>query len=117
MNLEVFNSYGCIDYTDISVRVIPEFYAYFPNSFTPNDDGINDNWFPVIGYGLKSYQLLIFNRWGELIFETDNYNEPWNGLQINSDKKAHDGVYTYKSILVDELDKEHVFIGHISLVE
>ena len=117
MNLEVFNSYGCVDTTDISVRVTPEFYAYFPNSFTPNDDGMNDNWFPVIGYGLKSYQLFIFNRWGELIFETDNYEEHWDGFQNNSDKKAQDGVYTYKSVIIDDLDKEHVFIGHISLVE
>ena len=117
MNLEVFNSYGCVDTTDISVRVTPEFYAYFPNSFTPNDDGMNDNWFPVIGYGLKSYQLFIFNRWGELIFETDNYEEHWDGFQNNSDKKAQDGVYTCKSVIIDDLDKEHVFIGHISLVE
>ena len=43
--------------------------------------------------------------------------EHWDGFQNNSDKKAQDGVYTYKSVIIDDLDKEHVFIGHISLVE
>ena len=53
----------------------------------------------------------------KIIFETDNYEEHWDGFQNNSDKKAQDGVYTYKSVIIDNLDKEHVFIGHISLVE
>lgn len=116
MKLLVKNTYGCIDSSIITVRVTPEFYVYYPNSFTPNEDGLNDSWFPVIGYGLKDYKLMIFNRWGELIFETDDYKIQWAGYINNSDTQAQEGVYTYKSIIHDVTGKEHLFLGHITLI-
>ncbi|MDB0011316.1 gliding motility-associated C-terminal domain-containing protein, partial [Crocinitomicaceae bacterium] len=61
-------------------------------------------------------KLMIFNRWGELIFETDDYKIQWAGYINNSDTQAQEGVYTYKSIIHDVTGKEHLFLGHITLI-
>jgi gliding motility-associated-like protein len=62
--------------------LIPDFTGssalYFPNSFTPNNDGINET-FKGYGEGVLEYDLQIFNRWGERIFHTDNFNAEWDG--------------------------------------
>ncbi|MCU0433562.1 MAG: gliding motility-associated C-terminal domain-containing protein [Bacteroidia bacterium] len=65
---------------------------YVPNSFTPNGDGLNDNFKPI-GTDIISFNLLIFNRWGELIFETNDYNSGWNGITGN--QQAENEVYVY----------------------
>ncbi|TAE85861.1 MAG: hypothetical protein EAY81_06145 [Bacteroidetes bacterium] len=52
--------------------------VYFPNSFSPNNDGINDVYAPV-GVDVESFQLKIYNRWGQLVFESDNLNHTWDG--------------------------------------
>ena len=49
-------------------------YAYFPSSFTPNQDGINDAWLPVVN-NIQSYHIEIFDRWGNLIFFADDINK------------------------------------------
>jgi len=66
---------------------------FIANVFTPNSDGLNDNFFPVIECELNSYDFKIFNRWGLLVFETANPTEFWNGkYQL---KQVPDGVYFY----------------------
>lgn len=64
----------------------------FPNAFTPNGDGINDIFYPV-GIGVMKFSLLIFNRWGEQVFETEDIGRGWDGRVRNSD--ASDGVYFF----------------------
>ncbi len=59
---------------------------FIPTAFTPNDDAVNDS-FDIVGYGLQSYNISIYNRWGELIFK-GKPNEAWGG------SNASDGVYT-----------------------
>jgi gliding motility-associated-like protein len=51
---------------------------YIPNAFTPNNDGMNDVFIPF-GYGITTFHMKIFNRWGQLVFETDNINSGWSG--------------------------------------
>lgn len=69
--------------------------VYVPNAFSPNDDGLNDGFIPVLyGYeDVKDYKLRIFNRWGEIIFETSNPDIKWTGNWINY--KAFLGVYEW----------------------
>ena len=68
---------------------------YIPNAFTPNGDGFNDVWKPVV-CPVQTYELMIFNRWGEMIWRTDEQTEPWDGRVIGGgDVVAQDEVYIY----------------------
>lgn len=68
--------------------------VFIPNAMTPDMDGLNDVFKPVFSCPITQYHLQIFDRWGELIFETDNLNEPWNGGQ--NGYFVNPGVYLYK---------------------
>jgi gliding motility-associated-like protein len=67
-------------------------HAWLPNIFSPNQDGINDI-FKVRGQGIIQMELMIYNRWGELLFETSNQETGWNGKFNNN--LVEPGVYTY----------------------
>lgn len=93
--LKVSNNEGCIDsiYKDISV--LKKETIFIPNVFTPqNTDGLGLNdYFTIRSYGINNYHLQIYNRWGSLIFETNNINPGWDGT-YNGDS-CPDGVYFY----------------------
>lgn len=74
------------------VKVNPELYMYVPNAFTPNEDGLNDS-FGALGYGVKDYHLVIYNRWGQLIFESNRQDYQWDGTYHGY--KAPIGSYVY----------------------
>ena len=65
---------------------------FLPNAFTPNGDGNNDTLF-VRGPGISEVNLSIYNRWGELVFETKNKSEGWDGSF--NEKEADPGVFVY----------------------
>ena len=70
---------------------------WLPNAFTPNGDGLNDEFKPVQRYDLvKTYRLFIYNRWGQLIFETSDINQGWDGTYKG--KPAEQGTYVYKIV-------------------
>ena len=75
------------------VEIIPAAVLYMPNAFTPNGDGLNDA-FGGIGEGITEYNMQIFNRWGELIFESNDLNNQWDGK--NHNEMSPMGVYVYK---------------------
>ncbi len=82
----------CTSTASIEVE-IKDFYAlYVPNAFTPNGDGLNDLF--MVGYtGINEFNMKIFNRWGQLLFETNDPNTGWDGKYDN--KIVEGGVYTY----------------------
>lgn len=67
---------------------------YVPNVFSPNGDGNNDLFGPVYKCDLTNYQLFIYNRWGELLYQTDDVNSPWNGQGSNGPLPIGTYVYT-----------------------
>jgi gliding motility-associated-like protein len=73
-----------------------------PNIFTPNGDGDNDQ-FKVISRGVKEYSMQIFNRWGHLMFESNNPNEAWTGAKNGVD--AAEGTYMYVVLAKDQNGK------------
>ena len=85
---------GCLDTLVRLIDVIPEVRYFLPNAFTPNGDGSNDE-FQGVGFmfGATNFSLTIWNRWGELIFETGNPDEGWNGRKFNTGQEAPPGVY------------------------
>ena len=74
-------------------EVIPAMSLYIPNTFTPNGDGINDT-FGVAGEAIKDFNIQVYNRWGEMIFETANANERWDGTFKGT--KVPMGTYVYR---------------------
>ncbi len=88
---------------------------YAPNAFTPDGDGVNDIW-RVKGENIGSFHLKIFNRWGELFFETRDMNEGWDGTVEGRPAKQDVYVYqiTYTEAYKPGVKKE--VVGHITLV-
>jgi gliding motility-associated-like protein len=68
--------------------------AYIPNSFTPNNDNLNDKFKITLNCEIDNYELLIFNRWGENIFKTHVLNQYWDGTYLGG--KVQNGVYSYQ---------------------
>jgi gliding motility-associated-like protein len=75
--------------------------------------------FPVFysGFDPFNFEMLIFDRWGELIFETKNVNIGWDGSYGTLGRKVQDGVYTWKiTYKKKEDDSRHVVVGHVTLI-
>lgn len=65
---------------------------YIPNAFTPNGDGLNDS-FGIAGEGIAEFNMSIFNKWGEMIYETDHLDDQWDGTF--GGETVQDGSYVY----------------------
>lgn len=110
----VINEFGCVAKTT-GVVIIEGYVLHAPNSFTPNGDGINDFWMPVT-LGITSYELKIFNRWGDVIFETNDATEPWLGQAEDGKHFVPDGIYPYIIRIRDSEGLSHEFEGHIAVL-
>lgn len=87
------NEHGCTD--SVSVQVLGPPSLFVPSSFTPNDDGINDL-FKVYAEGVEEYRLMIFDRWGGLVFESTDPEEAWNGHgKVDENYYTENGSYVY----------------------
>src|SRR4030095_9088605 len=76
--LIVTSQHGCIDTAYGDVIVKPDFSFYVPNVFTPNHDGVNEV-FAGVGIGVKESTMYIYDRWGEIIFQSNSLETPWDG--------------------------------------
>jgi len=137
--LQVETPNGCIDTVCKKVEVIPEYSIYFPNTFTPNMDGNNEMFFGK-GSGIKEYEISIFDRYGNLIWncKRSESNTLWDGvgkeglpsacqwdgkvvkggLDMSGGSKefAQEDVYVWKATLLNVFDKRLTFIGHVNIV-
>lgn len=85
---------GCTDTLEQIIDIFPEVRYYLPNAFTPNNDSVNDFYKGVgVMTGATNFSLTIWNRWGEMIFETDDPEASWNGRKFNTGKESPNGVY------------------------
>ena len=93
----VIHPSGCPDTLTQYIDVVPVSSVFMPNAFSPNGDGKNDTFKPKGNFfGVDEYSLAIFNRWGQLVFETTDPTEGWNGKIFNSGSDSATGVYVYK---------------------
>ena len=91
--LRVTNIFGCTDTICSTIILDADSELTFPNAFSPNGDGVNDEFLPF-NWGLETYLLRIYNRWGELIFETSSQDGAWDGTF----KGVPQEVGTYKVV-------------------
>jgi gliding motility-associated-like protein len=116
VTLIVNSDHNCKD--TISKKIIntevPTFYI--PNAFTPNNDGLNDTFFPKgNGYDWDTYEMYIYDRWGELVYKTHDINEGWNGTKGNTGEVATDDVYSYIIFIDSPEGVRKKFVGKVIL--
>lgn len=112
----VKNSYGCSDSTYKVLEIKPSYALYIPNTFTPNEDGLNDG-FQAKGVGIETFKMQIFDRWGHLIFETDDINKPWNGTDKKGEKLIKEDTYVWKAQVTDVFHRNHDLVGHVLVLK
>ncbi|MBI1837475.1 MAG: choice-of-anchor L domain-containing protein [Flavobacteriia bacterium] len=111
------NLYNCPDTAMQIIQIHDELIFYVPNTFTPDNDHFNQTFQPVFSSGFKedSFRMLIFNRWGEIIFESKNAKIGWDGTYGGS--LVQDGVYTWKIEFKEiESDKKYRKLGHVNVL-
>jgi gliding motility-associated-like protein len=109
------NELGCKDTARVKVKIEPNFSFYVPNAFSPNGDNVND-FFYAKGEGIKDYEMLIFNRWGNVVFKGEDISDKWDGLVRNGQDEAPVDIYVYKIVLVDVFNETKTYIGKVVLV-
>ena len=119
--LIAISEYGCTDTASVLLHVKDALLFYVPNTFTPDGDQYNNSFKPVIGSGVspENYEFAIFNRWGELIFITNDLNESWDGTYKG--KRCQDGTYAWRLFVtasenVIESGQRSEYVGHVNII-
>jgi gliding motility-associated-like protein len=107
---------GCTDYADLCIIIEPEFTFFIPNAFSPNDDEINEEFFGV-GENITKFDMLIYDRWGNLLFHSNDIKTHWNGKINNTGELLPEDVYVYVIKLVDFHGITHKYIGSVTIVK
>ncbi len=105
---------GCTGEYSVTIFVIEQ-DLHIPNVFTPNGSGINETFF-IVAKGYTNYEIVIYNRWGQKVFESNNSTVHWNGRVMQSGVEASDGTYYYVLKLTDFKGKNVSFPGFLTLI-
>ena len=117
VTLIVTNQNGCNDTITLPVTIKNEVILFAPNSFTPDGNEFNENWRVFIqGIALQEFHLIIYNRWGEILFESFDPEGVWDGTY--GGKLVPEGTYVWTIHAMDaENDKKYEFNGHINVLK
>lgn len=115
----VNNIFGCYDTAYSTVVVLPEYVLYVPNAFTPSDpDGTNDFFIPEgVGIDPDHFKMMIFDRWGDLIYETTDLAKGWDGRANDGKDVAQIDVYVWKILTKDFSGGNHSYVGTVTIVK
>lgn len=112
--LVAINSFGCPDTLCQPVVATSDPDIYAPNAFTPDQDGLNEDFLPILnGFDDWRYRFYVFNRWGEVIHDSRDRHTPWDGRYHGKPVKSD--VYVWKVVLNRSGD-ERVYYGHVTVV-
>jgi gliding motility-associated-like protein len=117
VSLMVTDTNGCTDTVTHLFWLNEMLNVYVPNAITVTNDGLNEVFLPVFSNvdAVKDYDLWIYNRWGQLVFETDQIAEGWNG-RYKDNKDVQLGVYTWKIRYVDNKGEARTLVGHVTVL-
>jgi gliding motility-associated-like protein len=115
VKLYTSSSAGCMDTIIRKIEVRPVFTIYIPNAFTPDGNNTND-YFTAKGSEISEFKMMIFDRWGEMVYQTEDIQTGWDGKANNGSKPAESGVYVYKITVRDFEQRYHDFVGHVTLL-
>lgn len=115
VRLIVENEFGCRDTIDKNVIIGPDFIFYIPNAFTPNGDNKNETFFAVME-GVTEFEMWIYDRWGNQIWNTDDINAQWDGRANEGSQQAQQDVYVWVIRCKDIFEKKHKFVGKVTLI-
>lgn len=112
--LATYESSGCVQEYSSLVLLKNCFQQKIPTAITPNGDGLNDVYRPVVLDSAKNYQLLIANRWGEILFKSSDHTEGWNAKYKN--EYVAIGIYLVSIYYVDEFGIPHYYNGTLRVL-
>jgi gliding motility-associated-like protein len=109
---------GCVDTATHQVCIDPDATLFVPNAFTPNGDGVNDVFLPVgVGIDPDHFEMWIFDRWGNMIFYTDNFAKGWDGKVQGHEDICQIDTYVWKIKALDITGTKHNIIGKVSIIK
>lgn len=108
------NQYGCADTSQRKIYIYADIRFYVPDAFSPDHDGINEI-FRGYGSDINGYNMRIFNRWGSLIFESNDIDFGWDGTVNGHPAKV--GVYIYEFTVTDFNGNPYEHTGHFTLLK
>jgi gliding motility-associated-like protein len=118
ISLVANNAGNCPDTAYMTIQIEDELIYYVPNAFTPDGDEFNNSFQPVFtaGFDPQNFELLIYNRWGETVFESHNAAIGWDGTYHG--EYCKEGIYTWVIKFKDsENDKKFVLNGHVTILK
>ncbi|MFY7669235.1 MAG: T9SS type B sorting domain-containing protein, partial [Crocinitomicaceae bacterium] len=110
---------GCADSYQVTIEYQEGEIFYIPNTFTPDGDNYNQTFKPIFTSGFDPYnfEMYIFNRWGEILFETNDVKMGWDGSYGLDGRDVQEGTYTYKIIYKNpKVDERKIVVGHVTLI-
>jgi gliding motility-associated-like protein len=113
--VESYDQKGCYAKFEGSVELKEDYNLFAENSFTPNGDGLNDYFMPqALAERSVNFKLQIMDRFGKVIYQTSNANEPWDGT--SSGQTSPTGVYIWSVTLINEEGQPEQYKGHITVI-
>ena len=112
------NIYDCPDTLVKTITVYEDLLLFVPNTFTPDDDKFNQIFKPVItaGFLTENYNFIVFNRWGEIVFETKDTKEGWDGTTVKGEL-SQEGTYTWQIYITESrYAKTKILTGHVTIM-
>jgi gliding motility-associated-like protein len=101
VSLVVKNNIGCYDTAINNIKVLKSCYIAVPNAFTPNGDGLNDYLYPLNAYKADNLQFKVYNRLGQLVYQSNDWTQKWDGTINGNPQDAGVYVWTLQYVLRD----------------
>jgi gliding motility-associated-like protein len=119
VELTAYSNLGCMDVTSLVITVNEDLIYYIPNSFTPDGDDYNESFSPVFteGYDPFDFHMMIYNRWGEIVWESYDASVGWDGTYGYGGSLVQDGTYTWHiEFKVNGNDERKLIAGHVNVL-
>jgi gliding motility-associated-like protein len=114
VSLTVTNDFGCSSRMVKTIQINPEYTFFVPDAFTPDGNGVNDVFKPE-GNRISSFEMQVFNRWGDIVFESSMLDFGWDGYSSSGEELSR-GVYMYHIEVYDLNERPWVYNGEIRLM-